>query len=331
MSGKRVAIVGVTGAVGAEMLEVLAERDFPISDLKVLASARSKGKEVSFNGNKLPVEELTAQSFKGVELALFSAGGDRSKEFAPIAAAAGAVVVDNSSAFRMDPGTPLVVPEVNSEDIPGHNGIIANPNCSTIVMVVPLFPIYKLARIRRVVVATYQAVSGAGAQAILELENQTRAALEGKPLEKNVFCHPIAFNLFVHRDPKGEDGFVGEERKMIRETHKIFHDDSIAIHPTCIRVPVFRAHSESIYLELERPVELEEVREALDEAPGVRIVDNPEKRHYPMPIEASGGDDILVGHIRRDPFNEKALSIFVSGDQLRKGAALNAVQIAERL
>jgi aspartate-semialdehyde dehydrogenase len=334
MSSRKVnvAVVGATGAVGAEFLKVLADRNFPIAELKLLASARSVGKKLKFKGQEYPVEELTKDSFKGVDIALFSAGGSRSKEFAKAAVDAGAVVVDNSSAFRMDPNTPLVVPEINPEDIAAHKGVIANPNCSTIIMLMAVYPLTKLGKVKRVVASTYQAASGAGAVAMEELENQTREVLDGKPPTKNVFKHQYAFNLFSHNAAVGPDGYNEEETKMIKETRKILHDDAIKVTATCVRVPVLRAHSESVNVEFAGPrPALDDVRKTLAAFPGVKLQDDRENNHFPMPLEASDKYDCLVGRIRNDLSNDNAIELFVSGDQLLKGAALNAVQIAEVL
>jgi len=332
MSG-HVAVVGATGAVGQEFIRILQERNFPLEKISFWASARSAGKKVRFRDQEYTIQELTDKSFDGVDLALFSAGSARSKQFAPAAVQAGAVVVDNSSAFRMDPNVPLVVPEVNPEDIDKHQGIIANPNCSTIIMVVPLWPLHRHNRIRRVVVSTYQAASGAGYQAMLELEQQSRDVLEGKTIAPKVLPYQIAFNLFSHNSKINEAGYNEEEVKMVNETRKMFHDPDIQITATCVRVPVLRAHSESINLTFENPITEDEVRRILSDAPGVRIVDDRERNYFPMPIEASGQDDVLVGRIRQDISQPdgRGIDIFISGDQLRKGAALNAVQIAERL
>jgi aspartate-semialdehyde dehydrogenase len=328
-----VAIVGATGAVGQEFLTVLAERRFPIRSLKLLASARSAGKKIEFAGKTYVVEELTKDSFKGVKIAFFSAGGSVSREFAPAAVAAGAVVVDNTSAFRMKEGIPLVVPEVNPEQIQKHNGLIANPNCSTIIMNVPVWPLHKVNRVKRIIVSTYQAVSGAGAQGLHELEQQIKAYAAGAAVVKNLFPHQIVGNLFSHNTKIAENGYNEEENKMVNETRKIFGDSRIMVSATCVRVPVPRAHSESINLEFERPMSPQQVREILSKAPGVKIVDDREKNHFPMPLEASGQDDVLVGRIRQDISREdgRGIDLFVSGDQIRKGAATNAVQIAERL
>ncbi|MCA9249973.1 MAG: aspartate-semialdehyde dehydrogenase [Phycisphaerae bacterium] len=330
---KCVAIVGATGAVGQEFLSLIDKRNLHTKSIKLLASARSAGKKVAFNGRDLTVEELTPDSFDGVDLALFSAGGSISKEYAPIAANAGCVVVDNSSAFRMDPGTPLVVPEVNPEDVRNHKGIIANPNCSTIIMVVPVWPLHQVNPIKRIVVSTYQAASGAGQAAMLELEQETRDVLAGKQVTPNIFPYQYAFNLFSHNSDVGENGYNTEEMKMVNETRKMFHCEGIQVTATCVRVPVMRAHSEAINLQFTNPITPDEVRDVLSKAPGVRIVDQRSPQHYPMPIDASGKDDVLVGRIRQDISQPDGcgIDIFVSGDQLLKGAALNAVQIAELL
>jgi aspartate-semialdehyde dehydrogenase len=329
-----VAIVGATGAVGVELIKCLEERRFPVSELRLLASARSAGKTLPFRGKPLAVTELGEESLRGVDIALFSAGGSVSKRYAPIAARAGAVVVDNSSAFRMDPAVPLVVPEINPQAIATHRGIIANPNCSTIIAITPLWPIHRVNRVHRLIVATYQAASGAGAAAMEELRESTRAYLEGRAFEPKVLPHPYAFNLFSHNskiDPA--TGYNEEETKVIRETHKIFADETIRVCATCVRVPVLRAHSIAINAECERPITPAEVRDILATAPGVRLVDDPERNYFPMPLDASGKDPILVGRIRRDLSDPsgRSIALFVSGDQLLKGAALNAVQIAEFL
>ncbi len=329
-----VAIVGAPGAVGIELLRSLEQRRFPLSELRLFASARSAGKTLPYLGQPLPVRELKEDSFGGVDVALFSAGGGTSKRFAPLAAGQGAVVVDNSSAFRMDPAVPLVIPEINPEAIRGHRGIIANPNCSTIIAITPLWPVHRANPIRRMIVATYQAASGAGAAAMEELRESTRAFLEGRAFENRVLPHPYAFNLFSHNsriDP--ESGYNEEETKVMRETHKIFGDASIRIAATCVRVPVLRAHSIAINFECERPITPAQVRDMLRTAPGVRLVEDPERNYFPMPKDASGQDAILVGRIRRDVSDPSghSIALFVAGDQLLKGAALNAVQIAELL
>lgn len=327
------AIAGVTGAVGQEFLSILEERDFPFDTLKVLASSRSKGKKITFKGKEYTVEVLTKDSFAGVDIALFSAGGSRSKEFAPAAAKAGAVVVDNSSAFRMDPTVPLVIPEINPEKIKEHKGIIANPNCSTIIGIVPVWPLHQANPVKRMVVSTYQAASGAGAAAMAELEAQSREILDGKKPSCNVFPYQIAFNCFSHNSALGPDGYNEEETKMVKETRKIFDCPQIAITATCVRIPVMRAHCESINLEFTRPMTPERVRELLAKAPGVSVLDDREHNRFPMPIDATGKDDILVGRIRQDPSlpGNHGINFWVAGDQLRKGAALNAIQIAEKL
>lgn len=328
-----VAVVGVTGAVGQEFLNVLAERKFPIKNLKLLASARSAGKTVDFAGQTYTVQELTKDSFKDVKIALFSAGGSISKEFGPAAVQAGAVVVDNSSAFRMKDGIPLVVPEVNPEAIKKHNGLIANPNCSTIIMNVPVWPLHKANRVKRIIVSTYQAVSGAGAWGLYELEQQQKAFAAGQAIKSEKFPHQIFNNLFSHNTKIDESGYNEEELKMVKETRKIFGDQKIMVTATCIRVPIPRAHCESINLEFERPITPAEVRNILKNAPGVKIVDDVESNTFPMPLMASGQDDVLVGRIRQDLSRDdgRGIELFVSGDQIRKGAATNAVQIAEKL
>lgn len=329
-----VAIVGATGAVGVELIRCLEQRAFPLSELRLLASARSAGKIMRFRGRELSVRELTEDSFQGVNLALFSAGGSTSKRFAPIAVRAGAIVVDNSSAFRMDPQVPLVVPEINPQTLRGHAGIIANPNCSAIISITPLWPIHRVNRIRRLLIATYQAASGAGAAAMEELRESTRAYLEGRSFEPRVLPHPYAFNLFSHNsriDPT--TGYNEEEIKVIQETHKIFGDPGIRVSATCVRVPVLRAHSVAITFECTQPITPARVRELLHDAPGVKLVDDPERNYFPMPKDASGQDAILVGRIRQDLSDPegRSIALFVAGDQLLKGAALNAVQIAEVL
>ncbi|MBI5685354.1 MAG: aspartate-semialdehyde dehydrogenase [Verrucomicrobia bacterium] len=326
-----VAVVGATGAVGVEMIKTLEKRNFPVGKLSLFASARSKGKTLTFRGKAMPVHELTHDCFTGVEIALFSAGASRSREFADDAVKAGAVVIDNSSAFRMDPNAPLVVPEINPEDIKLHKGIIANPNCSTIIMLMPLWPLHRAAKLRRVIVSTYQAASGAGAQAMAELEDQTRDVLAGKPAVPKIMPHRYAFNLFSHNTAIAANGYNEEENKMVKETWKILHDDTIKVCPTCIRVPVLRAHSESIVAEFEKPLTVAEARELLAKAPGLKLVDDRERNLFPMPIEATEQYDCLVGRIRQDLSCNKSLALFVAGDQLLKGAALNAVQIAEVL
>jgi aspartate-semialdehyde dehydrogenase len=329
-----VAVVGATGAVGVELIRCLQERRFPLSKLRLFASARSAGRTLPFRGQELPVEELREDSFPGVDIALFSAGSGISKRFAPLAVEQGAVVVDNSSAFRRDPAVPLVVPEINPQTIQAHKGIIANPNCSTIISITPLWPVHRVNPIRRMIVSTYQAASGAGAAAMEELRESTRAYLEERPYQPTVLPHPYAFNLFSHNsriDP--QNGYNEEEMKVVHETHKIFGDGGIRIAATCVRVPVLRAHSIAVNFECERPITPDEVRDIVGGAPGVKLVDDPERNYFPMPKDASGGDPILVGRIRRDISDPsgRSIAMFVAGDQLLKGAALNAVQIAELL
>ncbi|RME92834.1 MAG: aspartate-semialdehyde dehydrogenase [Candidatus Hydrogenedentota bacterium] len=330
---KNIAIVGATGAVGLEFLSVLEKRDFPVGDLKLLASPRSAGKELTFRGKKYKVEALTKDSFQEIDIALFSAGSSISKEYAQHAINAGAVVVDNSSAFRMDKDVPLVVPEINPEAAKNHNGIIANPNCSTIIMLMAVYPIHQKYPVSRIIVSTYQAASGAGMAAMQELEEGTRAILDGKPFTPKVLPHVAAFNVFSHNSAIDETGYNQEERKMVYETWKILEDDTIKISATCVRVPVLRAHSESIHLGFrDKTPSEEEARELLSSFPGVQVVDDREHSHFPMPIEASGQFDCFVGRIRKDIAEpEKEMELFVAGDQLLKGAALNAVQIAELL
>jgi len=315
------------------MLDVLERLDFPVNNLKLLASKRSVGKRLRFKGEDLPVEELTRDSFAGVDIALFSAGGSRSLEFAPAAAEAGAVVVDNSSAFRMDPDIPLVVPEVNPHAIADYKnrGIIANPNCSTIQMVVALKPIHDAARIKRIVVSTYQAVSGTGAKAIEELKQQVRAWVEGRPLEKEVYPHQIAFNCLPHIDSFLDTGYTKEEMKMVNETRKIFEDDSIGVTATAVRVPVFYGHSEAVNIETERKLTTGDVRNLLKDAPGVRLVDEPSLCQYPLAVDCAGRFETLVGRIREDESIANGINMWVVADNILKGAALNAVQIAQIL
>ena len=331
MNSYRIAVVGATGAVGQEILRTLERRNFPVSQLKPLASARSLGKTVEFNGAKIAVEELRASAFEGIDYALFSAGATRSREFAEACKKAGAVMIDNSSAFRMREDVPLVVPEINPGDLKNHQGIVSVPNCSAIIMGVPLWPLHQAAGIERIIVSTYQSASGAGAAAMAELQSQARAYASDEPIIKEVFPHQIAFNVFSHNTAIAENGYNEEENKVIEETRKIFHEPELPIVATCIRVPVLRAHSESIVIETKRALSPEEAREILSKAPGVKLVDNREQNHFPMPLEASGQFDVLVGRIRRDLSHSRGLALFVSGDQLLKGAAWNAVQILEYL
>jgi len=334
MSGKVVAVAGATGVVGREMLRVLEDRNFPVKSIKLLASERSLGKTLKYKGEDIPVEVLSDDSFNGVEIALFSAGGGTSKRFAPSAAKAGCVVVDNSSAWRMDPEVPLVVPEVNPGDIPKHKGIIANPNCSTIQMVVVLKPLHDAARIRRVVVATYQAVSGAGSAALGELAEQTKALVEGRPYPPKIFPHQIAFNV-IPQIPQSDaftaNGYTSEEMKMVNETKKIMGDDSIMVTATTVRVPVHTGHSESVNVETEKKLTADQARELLRNAPGVIVQDDPAAQLYPLAVNAAGKYDTFVGRIREDVSHPSALEMWVVADNLLKGAASNAVQIAELL
>ncbi len=328
-----VAVVGATGAVGVEMMETLEKRNFPVSSLKLLASARSVGKKLKFKGEDVAVEELTPASFKGVDIALFSAGGSISKDFAKPCVDAGAVMIDNSSAFRMVEDVPLVVPEVNPEDVKRHKGIIANPNCSTIIMCVGVFPLHKAKKLKRLVAATYQAASGAGAKGMDELIEQSKDVLAGRPAVPKFLAQRIAFNLFPHIDVFQDNGYTKEELKMLFESRKIMHHPKLMVSCTCVRVPVMRAHSEALNLEFESEITPEEAREIIRKSPGVVLRDDPANKQYPMPVDASGQYDVIVGRIRQDVSRDdkRGLDIFVSGDQLLKGAALNAVQIAELL
>jgi len=331
MKKYNVAVVGATGAVGRECLKILKERDFPAKKLKLLASERSHGKVVDFNGENIKVEKAEPNSFEGIDIAIFSAGSKVSKQLAPEAVKRGAVVVDNSNAFRMDRNVPLVVPEVNPEEIENHNGIIANPNCSTIQMVVALKPIYDVVGIKRVVVSTYQAVSGTGLKAIEELKRQTIGYLNNRDIVKEVYPHQIAFNVLPHIDVFDEEGYTKEERKMINETKKILNDETIKVAPTTVRVPVITGHSESVNVETRKPISPQEVRELLDNAPGVVVMDEPESNTYPLPILAAGRNEVFVGRIRRDVSIENGIAMWIVADNLRKGAAFNAIQIAELL
>ena len=334
MSGKVVAVAGATGVVGREMLRVLEDRNFPVKSIKLLASERSKGKTMTFKGEQIPVEVLADDSFDGVDIALFSAGGGTSKRFAPSAAKAGCVVIDNSSAWRMDPAVPLVVPEVNPGDLKWHKGIIANPNCSTIQMVVVLKPLHDAARIRRVIVSTYQAVSGAGSAALNELREQTRALVSGEPYAPKIFPHQIAFNVIPQIPQSGafeDNGYTSEEMKMVNETKKILGDQGIMVTATTVRVPVYTGHSESVNVETERKLTADEAREILRNAPGVIVQDDPAAQLYPLAVNAAGQYDTFVGRIREDLSHPSALDMWIVADNLLKGAASNAVQIAEIL
>lgn len=330
-----VAILGATGAVGQEFIRLIEERKFPFANLKLLASSRSAGKEITVCGKEYTVEEAKPESFEHVDIALF-AGGSISKTLAPEAVKRGAVVIDNSSTFRMDPDVPLVVPEINPEDIRTHHGIIANPNCSTIIMLMALKPIHDISPIRRIVVSTYQAVSGAGKEGIDELYGETAAEAGGETYEPRILPsaslakhYPIAYNLIPQIDVFLDTDYTKEEMKMVNETHKIFHDDSIGITPTAVRVPVVRSHAESIYIETEAPVSVEEAKKAIAAFPGAAVKDNPQEQEYPMPLDTSNKNDVLVGRIRKDLVSPNGLNLWVCGDQIRKGAALNALQIAE--
>ncbi|OED37109.1 aspartate-semialdehyde dehydrogenase [PVC group bacterium (ex Bugula neritina AB1)] len=328
---KSVAIVGATGAVGKEILSILEERDFPVKNLRLLASERSAGKTLVFKDETLEVEELTDESFAGIDIALFSAGGAVSQEFCPVAIAEGTICVDNTSAFRMDKEVPLVVPEVNPEEIKNHKGLIANPNCSTIQMVGVLKPIHDALGLKRVIVSTYQSVSGVGTQGILELEDQVKDISKGRPVTSKNFTSQIAFNAIPHIDSFIENGFTKEEMKMINETRKILNHPDLAITATTVRVPVIRAHSESVNVETEKDIDVSDLKDLLADTPGVSLIDDPSSNKYPLAVNASGKDDIFVGRIRRDESVERGFHLWIVSDNLRKGAALNAVQIAELL
>ncbi len=327
----RVAILGATGAVGAELLALLESRDFPVSNLKLLASERSAGSTLPFRGEKLTVEAVTAKSFQDVDIVLASAGAAISRAWVETAIAAGAVIIDNSSAFRMDENVPLIVPEVNPQAAATHRGVIANPNCTTILMSVAIYPLHQIQPIQRIVAATYQSASGAGARAMEEVKTQAQAILNGEEPKTESFPYPLAFNLFPHNSKHNEQGYCEEEMKMVNETRKIFGEDALRITATCVRVPVLRAHSEAINLEFERPFSVSQAREILSQAPGVKLVEDWQANYFPMPIDASGKDEVLVGRIRQDLSNPNGLELWLCGDQIRKGAALNAIQIAELL
>ena len=328
-----VAVAGATGAVGVEMVKTLEKRNFPVKNLKLLASARSAGKTMEFRGEKLVIEEMTENSFKGVDIALFSAGGDISRAYRQIVVDSGAVMVDNSSAFRMEDDVPLVVPEVNPEDVAKHKGVIANPNCTTAIMLVAVAPLHRAKKLRRLVASTYQAASGAGAKGMQELIEQTRQILNGEAIDPKAFAHRIAFNLIPHIDSFCANGYTKEELKMVNESRKILHIPDLMLSCTSVRIPALRAHSESLNMEFEDEITPEEVRAILEAAPGVTVVDDPEAKRYPMPIDATEKYDVLAGRIRQDISrnDKRGIEMFVSGDQLLKGAALNAVQIAELL
>ena len=326
-----IAIVGATGAVGLDMLKTLEKRNFPLGSLTPLASARSAGKTLPFRGQEILVQELTGDSFVGVDIALFSAGGAISKEFAPLAVNAGAVVVDNSSAFRMDDSVPLVVPEINTTDVAAHKGIIANPNCSTIVTVMALYPLHQAFSVKRMFASTYQAVSGSGAMGIAELKRQVSEINDGRQVTREVYPHQIAFNVLPHVDVFLESGYTKEEMKMVHESRKIMGLPGFQASVTCVRVPVYRAHSISVSAEFEKPVSVEHAREAIAAAPGIDLNDDIASNGYPLPLELAGQDNCQVGRIRKDCAMENGLSFWVAGDQLLKGAALNTVQIAEEV
>lgn len=326
-----VAILGATGAVGQELLQLLSERNFPVNKLKLLASPRSVGKKVKFKDRDLVVESVEDKSFEDIDIVLASAGGSTSLAWASKAVAAGAVVIDNSSAFRMNPDVPLVVPEINPEAAAKHQGIIANPNCTTILMGMAIYPLHRVQSIERVIVSTYQSASGAGARAMEEVKTQAHAILEGKAPPNEIFPYPLAFNLFPHNSPLNSEGYCQEEMKMVNETRKIFDAPDLKISATCVRVPVLRAHSEAVNLEFKQSFPLEKAREILANTKGVKLVEDWQANYFPMPIDATGKDDVLVGRIRQDLSHPCGLELWLCGDQIRKGAALNAVQIAELL
>jgi aspartate-semialdehyde dehydrogenase len=326
-----IAVVGATGAVGIEMLRVLERRAFPVASIRALSSKRSAGKSMGFQGEKISVAELTHDSFRGIDIALFSAGTLVAREFAPIARESGAVVIDNSSTFRMEPEVPLVIPEINGDDVKLHRGIIANPNCTTAVALMAIYPLHRVFNVSRVFASSYQAVSGSGARAIAELERQVRAFGENQPAAAEVYPHPIAFNVLPHVDIFLEGGYTKEEMKMQNEGRRIMHHPEFRASVTCVRVPVYRAHSVAVSAEFSKPISVERAREVLAKAPGLELVDEPARNRYPMPLDVAGKDNCQVGRVRRDCAFENGLAFWVSGDQLLKGAALNAVQIAELL
>jgi aspartate-semialdehyde dehydrogenase len=330
-TGFYVAIVGATGAVGAELIQLLEQREFPLRGLKLLASAKSAGKTFKFKGEEIPVETLSKDSFRSVDIALFSAGASISREFAPHAVGAGAVMIDNSSAFRMEQDVPLVVPEINPADIQKHRGIIANPNCTTIIALMALYPLHKVFRVKRVIASSYQAVSGAGAKAILELSLQSKSFFSGEPAEPEVFPYTIAFNVLPQVDVFLDNGYTKEEVKFVNESRKIMHHPTLRASITCVRVPVFRAHSVAMHAEFKEPVSVEQARDVLAKFQGVDLVDDPGTQKYPMPLQVAGKNNCQVGRIRADSALDNGLAFWVCGDQLLKGAALNALQIAEAL
>ncbi len=327
----QVAILGATGAVGTEIIELLNERNFPLKELKLLSSPRSAGKQITFQGDNLTVEAVNEKSFDNIDIVLASAGGSTSKQWAKTIVDAGAVMIDNSSAFRMDENVPLVVPEINPTAVKNHQGIIANPNCTTILMGVAIYPLHQIKPIQRVVVSTYQSASGAGARAMEEVKIQAQAILNGETPKPEILPYPLAFNLFPHNSPLTENGYCEEEMKMVNETRKIFNCPELRVTATCVRVPVLRAHSEAINLEFSEPFAVSEAREIINKAEGVKLLEDWQNNYFPMPIDATGKDDVLVGRIRQDISNPNNLELWLCGDQIRKGAALNAVQIAELL
>jgi aspartate-semialdehyde dehydrogenase len=326
-----VAILGATGAVGTELIHLLEARQFPLTELRLLASPRSAGQKIPFRGESLTVEVVTAAAFAQVDIVLASAGGSTSKQWAAIATQAGAVYIDNSSAFRMEPAVPLIVPEINPEAAQQHQGIIANPNCTTILLGVAIYPLHRVQPIQRVVVSTYQSASGAGARAMAEVQTQARAILAGEAPQAEILPYPLAFNLFPHNSPLNDQGYCQEELKMVNETRKIFGVPDLRLTATCVRVPVLRAHSEAVNVEFAKPFAVEQARDCIAQAPGVKLVEDWQQNYFPMPIEASGQDEVLVGRIRQDISQANSLELWLCGDQIRKGAALNAIQIAELL
>jgi aspartate-semialdehyde dehydrogenase len=331
MKSYHIAVVGATGAVGAEFMQVMERRAFPVASLRALGSARSAGKSVSFQGKSLKIEELNDRSFDQIDIAFFSAGSEVARSHAPLARKAGAIVIDNSPAFRMDPDVPLVIPEINADDVRNHRGIIANPNCTAAVALMAIYPLHRAFGVRRVIAASYQAVSGSGARAIQELKNQVEAAAEGRQFPPEIYPHTIAFNVLPHIGSFQQSGYTTEEEKLQSEGRKIMHLPDFKASVTCVRVPVYRAHSVAVSAEFDRPVSVEQAYEALTKAPGLELMDEPHNNRYPMPLDVAGKDNCAVGRIRRDCVFENGLSFWVSGDQLLKGAALNAVQIAELL
>jgi aspartate-semialdehyde dehydrogenase len=327
----RVAILGATGAVGTEIIDLLIEREFPVKELKLLSSPRSAGQKIPFKDQLIEVEAVKENSFDDIDIVLASAGGSISKAWAKTIVDAGAVMIDNSSAFRMNPEVPLVVPEINPKAVENHSGIIANPNCTTILMGVAIYPLHKIQPIQRIIVSTYQSASGAGARAMEEVKTQAQAILNNENPQPEVLPYPLAFNLFPHNSPLMDNGYCEEEMKMVNETRKIFSEPELRVSATCVRVPVLRAHSEAINLEFANPFDVNKAREVIAQAEGVRLVEDWEKNYFPMPIDATGKDDVLVGRIRQDLSNPNSIELWLCGDQIRKGAALNAVQIAELL